>query len=455
MASDLNDLIEIPRETLEIELKKWLDLSEPVVRANIARHLAALANYGGGYLVFGFEDDLTREQKRPRSLDSYNRDTFTAIIKRYLTPTFQCEVLIVLAGNGEEFPVIRVPGHGRVPIAAKADGPKNDKGRIQGIVAGTYYIRKPGPESAPIIGAEEWGPLIRRCVLNDRDSLLSDIAGLVQAPAKVVLAAEQQLVHWHRGGEERFLQLLSQAKELRWPVPLEDNRYQLSYLISVRDDEILPENSLRQVLEEVNNEVRNTVWTGWSMFYPFSQPAITPAFHPERLDGTGADVLEANLMGDENFDTSLPDFWRVATDGRATLVRAYREDRDRSVKDLGRAAGTWLSPETVIRETAELVTHARLLARRFETATQVSFRCTWIGLKEREFADFDPSIYWSPGRIAKANQRTTEGEWTTAQLAAAWPTIVAELGCPILRLFGFTDCSPAFVEGMAPKFVKL
>ena len=149
MASDLNDLIEIPRETLEIELKKWLDLSEPVVRANIARHLAALANYGGGYLVFGFEDDLTREQKRPPSLDSYNRDTFTAIIKRYLTPTFQCEVLIVLAGNGEEFPVIRVPGHGRVPISAKADGPNNDKGRIQGIVAGTYYIRK-GATTTPV-----------------------------------------------------------------------------------------------------------------------------------------------------------------------------------------------------------------------------------------------------------------------------------------------------------------
>ena len=67
MASDLNDLIEIPRETLEIELKKWLDLSEPVVRANIARHLAALANYGGGYLVFGFEDDLKRRCKRARS----------------------------------------------------------------------------------------------------------------------------------------------------------------------------------------------------------------------------------------------------------------------------------------------------------------------------------------------------------------------------------------------------
>ncbi len=74
IASDLNDLIEYPRETLEIELKGWLDLSEPIVRANIARHFAALANHGGGYLVFGFKDDLSRDQERPSSLDSYNRD---------------------------------------------------------------------------------------------------------------------------------------------------------------------------------------------------------------------------------------------------------------------------------------------------------------------------------------------------------------------------------------------
>ena len=167
------------------------------------------------------------------------------------------------------------------------------------------------------------------------------------------------------------------------------------------------------------------------------------------------DVLEANLMGDGNFDTSLPDFWRVSPDGRATLVRVYREDRERNVRDLQRAAGTWLSPETVIRETTELITHARLLARRFESATQISFRCTWVGLKQREFSEFNSSVAWSPGRIAKANQRTVEGEWSTAQLAANWATIVADLGCPILRLFGFTECGTPFVEGMKSKFIKL
>jgi predicted HTH transcriptional regulator len=30
---------------------------DPVAQANVARHLAALANHGGGYLLFGFRDN--------------------------------------------------------------------------------------------------------------------------------------------------------------------------------------------------------------------------------------------------------------------------------------------------------------------------------------------------------------------------------------------------------------
>ena len=232
MDDDLKDLIENPRETERIELKEWVDLGDPIQKANLARHLGALANHGGGYLIFGFKDDLTHDENRPSSLEKYNRDVFTAIVKRYLTPSFQCEVSLVPHNSGNKFPVIRAPSHGNVPIAAKADGPQDDRRKPQGIDIGKYYIRKPGPESAPIVGAEEWRPLIRRCVLNDQDQLLTDIARLVQTPGTPAPAARQRLKQWHQEGERRFLQLLSQAKEPYWPVPINENRCQLSYLIS-------------------------------------------------------------------------------------------------------------------------------------------------------------------------------------------------------------------------------
>ena len=68
------------------------------------------------------------------------------------------------------------------------------------------------------------------------------------------------------------------------------------------------------------------------------------------------------------------------------------------------------------------------------------------------------SILQSIGRpiyIAGSEQRTTKGEWKVAKLGAARSSVVAELSCPILRLFRFYQCNQAFVEDMAPKFVKL
>lgn len=83
-------------------------------------------------------------------------------------------------------------------------------------------------------------------------------------------------------------------------------------------------------------------------------------------------MLESNFIDDGEFDTSLTDDWRYGADSRATILWAHREDRARSVEQEALAVGSWLSPETVIRETAALVTHARIMAER-SGATQIAF----------------------------------------------------------------------------------
>jgi len=43
-----------PRESLDLEAKRWLDLNDVESQGNIAKALIALENHGGGYLVVGF-----------------------------------------------------------------------------------------------------------------------------------------------------------------------------------------------------------------------------------------------------------------------------------------------------------------------------------------------------------------------------------------------------------------
>jgi hypothetical protein len=48
--SGLSDLIAGANENLGVEFKAWMDTGEAEHRAKLARHIAALANHGGGYL---------------------------------------------------------------------------------------------------------------------------------------------------------------------------------------------------------------------------------------------------------------------------------------------------------------------------------------------------------------------------------------------------------------------
>ena len=459
MEHELRDLIDNPRETLGIEVKSWIDLKDPVTRAKIARHLAALANHGGGYIVFGFDDKLRPFANTSSSIREYNQDSFSAIIKRYLTPSFQCEVQAIENSFGQEFIVIRIPSHQGVPIVTKRDGPSGKNHKPIGIRSATYYIRKPGPESAEILDPEEWSPLIRRCVLSDRESLLRDFLVLVRPDMSQTNEASDRLDRWHSNGRERYGSLVrrfEQSNTHPWTIPIRDNCYQLSYLVSTENGDAISVDSLSDVLQNVNSGVRDFVQSGWSMFYQFHGTEIQPAFHPRNQDGTGGEVLEANLLGDtsRNKFTGLPDYWRVSPDGYATLIRPYLEDRKDICDHNGRNPGTWLCLNSIAREVTEIVTHARLLARNFNSARTVHFKCTWVGLENRQLGAFDQIVQFQlpPNLIAKANRRTTEGKWSISQLDVDWHTVVFELVCPVLRLFGFTGCSPKWIESISRRF---
>src|SRR6185369_4556991 len=98
--TDLQDRVDNPQETLEVELKRWLNLKDKLVRAKIARHICAIANHGGGYIVFGFNDDGSPDLSGP-NYDHYSTDEFSGIAKAYLSPPPQCAARVVTSTAGQ------------------------------------------------------------------------------------------------------------------------------------------------------------------------------------------------------------------------------------------------------------------------------------------------------------------------------------------------------------------
>jgi Putative DNA-binding domain len=453
---DLRDLVDQPKETLSIEIKSNLDLSTIEHRADLARQICALANHGGGYIVFGFSDNLLPVPIAGDVHSLYGRDAISSIVATFLTPALLCDVAYVTSSNGLVHPVVSVPGHGTVPVCAKKNGPNGPKGRPEGIEAPFVYIRvvgPNGPESAKISRPEDWEKLIRRCVIADRTVLLGMIENLMLPLGARAGSAPEPLKRWHDAARRRFLTLVDKTPP-QWPTSLVANHFALSYMINCSTPERLQASSMIEALQSANAQTRQLVSTGWSMFYPFNRAEIAPYFVTDEASGQGeGDILEASLLGAELLEGTLPDFWRVSVDGKASLLRAYREDRVRQ-QQFGLAPGERFSPFLLVREIAELCRHARAMAERFPSVTSVAFRCEWFGLKGRQIADSDADI--SKQRIARTEKRSFSNVWPIADLSARWPVIVSEVSSAVTRLFDAElEMTPEWIQSVESKFRSL
>lgn len=448
--SELQELIDNPNETLNFEYKEWLDLVDSnEARADMARHIAALSNYGGGVIVFGFTDKLQLAGANPYPKVIYDRDLIAGITKKYLEPTFQCDVFMIGSRAGSDHPVIVVPSHGLVPICAKSGGPLIN-GKSKGISQGVYYTRKAGPESAAILTAAEWAPVIRRCAMHERTAILGAIDAALRSSTTSTASKAETLKIWHDAAHAVFLR---DIKKTNAPPRLSERHYQFSYAIERSDGQRIDQNNLETVLQQVNREVHDLVNTGWSMFYIFTRPAIEPFFNTDAASGQEEqDFLECALMHDTDPRQRNMDMWRVSVDGQATLIRDYREDDIELNQRLSRVSGSWFSPRRMVCSLAELVRHARGLSERFDMPTTVSFRCEWYGLAGRGLFDL-PSSNWSDHRVGRSDHRVVTGVWPVGTLADGWVDIVARLSAPVARLFTIEKLiTPEWIAAQEPKW---
>ena len=419
-------LIVDPNEDLGTEYKAKVNLETTLGRAKLAKHLAALANHGGGYLVVGFDDDLKPEHPRPALP---NRDDISRVVKTYLDPPFQCDVREVSDAAGLLYAVISIPSHGATPVCCRADGPQDEKGRVQGVSCGAYYIRKPGPESAPITSPSEWAPLIRRCVSTERSSILGAIELALGGGQASISAPSLQttLDLWDSAAASAY------AKDVETHRPgdkVATAHYRFSYAIETTGD--LPRlDDLPEMMRRVGLELDREIYTGWGMFHVFPGP-LAPHFKTDlNFDDGNVEFLEMNMV-EVPSQVGMTDVWRVSGTGLACIHRGYIEDTHwwKQVPP-----GTAFSPNQMAMNIAELVRHASLLAREFGSANQVHFRCEWRGLSGRSLQDF--SYPWMlEGHPATTDVRKSRAAATIGALETNWTEVAAELAGPVARAFG-------------------
>lgn len=306
------DLLVDPREEVHREIKSWLDLSDNGDCANLAKAMLALANSDGGQILIGYQEvgeSWEPESTRPFSNDHYEQDTVNGIVEKFADPQFHCDVFHVEhPESGDLFPIIDVPGGHTVPIRAQRGGPNG-----RHVTHNEYYIRRPGPESAPPKTGREWDELIRRCVSASKNDLLNRmrtvLTGFEQGPTAEETDPIEKLTSWTDNVLEEWQEKVEDEYD-----SIEGSLYQHGYWVfsySIEGDfETLSLSDFLELLREVKGH--ETGWPAWLI----SEDHVYPH----------GDLIESWLIGNTFNDPAHADFWRASPEGNMFLLRGYQED---------------------------------------------------------------------------------------------------------------------------------
>lgn len=434
--SDLSDLIAGANENLGVEFKAWMDTTDPEHRAKLARHIAALANHGGGYLVFGI-DDKTRKPLGATDLppSSFGQDAISAIVKRYLEPRLQ----VLLQGaefEGVTYPVVVVPSHGARPVVAIADGPQGANGRPVGISQGTVYVRAAGPESVPIRSSDDWNTLLERCLSHRADLLGSilrqSIGGRSQPDSRVLelLVAAVTETAADFTAQTRSLTERTDAKYHAQILQAGENYSAMGYALVDADGDPISIESPRTLNDRVSVAMHQYAYYGWGSFLPLSVPERAPQVRMSTLGGRETTYLEGMRVENTGLISSAFDYWRIYECGIAVSVESLRDNWSREGQP---SPPKHLTPLWILVAIHSLLAHARLMGQELPGVAQVIVRMDWRGLSDR-------MLMWDNFRVVASTPyrddrfaRTIPLQW--AELRDDYFGALRRVALPFMNLF--------------------
>ena len=420
---ELQSLVGEPREDLAAEYKSWLDLTMTEHKAVLAKAAIALANHGGGFIVFGFEDRGPEliAVARPVTIPEVSQDGVNAAIQRFATPEFHCEVHNILHPVTQAIhPVIVVPGNMTEPVMSKRD--------CVGVIAqNRCYIRKPGPRSEEPQTAEEWRTLLRRCVLAGREDMLEAIRSIVSGrvdPTPLPSNARDELHDFCEAARTRWVELtavLPDGAPGRFP----HGFYEMGFsLVGAQPARNLVE--LQARLEEA----QRLKLTGWSVFLNMTTPEWSPYPHGQFVEAWVGRPASRQRHFE---DAAYSDFWRASRDGKLYTIRGYKEDslRDRITP------GSAIDITLPVWRVGEGVLFAARLAEVFDDVEAIALECRFTGLDGRYLTSLNHDRTVFDQRFSRTSEVTLTGLATLHQIRDNLAEVMHQLLAPLYERFDF------------------
>ena len=423
----LVSLLTRPREDLEAEYKRWLDLNDVEHKANIAKAAIALENHGGGYIVIGFEEagQYLESVSKPPEIGEITQDLVNGAIQRFAEPQFHCELHFTKHPSTQvTHPIIVVPGQVSVPVMSR-------RTREKVIDQNQFYIRKPGPKSEPPRTASEWNALIRRCTLADKNDLLNSIRSIVNGvhePMSATATASSALEAFVDEAKSRWESLVDSTDETI------DARFPLGhYQVATRLIGAQPLSTLNDVQKKLQLS-RQVKFTGWPPFIDFE--------HVEHKSRSRHDSVEnwlgRNILSTNGMRVAECDYWQADLNGNLYTISGYIEDEEQARRKMTHGtARKLIYGDLIVSRVAERLLFAKRYAETFDNVESLAIYCRFTGIDGRSLEDYKAP--WQRRSVATEADCDVYGEFRIEEVESNLADMMGVLLKKFFEKFDFFE----------------
>jgi hypothetical protein len=427
------------QESFDTELKPWIDPTNDVGKAVIAKACMALYNVDGGFLIIGIADDgsCLNDRIPPSVRKRYHVDVIHEIVTKFSSNAFQIQVHFV-ERDGHPRVIIEVPSGVKTPVFCRNDLPKKDMSRNKAgslLRVSDIYVRTllaNGRVSSARAGAPDWTRMMEIC-FNNREADIGafarrqlsglDTAKLIEA-IQTVLATVTPLKPTERLNaymDEMYLRFVKSRDEHKSRPPQTGTRESAAIILG---DFLHPELS-REYMMRFLQVPRYSGWPPW-----FDLMNADSALGHLTYDSRGLESFEYVTQMFPSLD-----FSRMDASGAFYYVEALRDDMQKQV-----APGKYLEFVIETARVTEIFAVCLAFAKEFcgaDSSNDLAFAFRWRGLRGRQL-----STWANPARMLRSRDVAEQDEIVTyATMPVAMPSSAIGLHVEgvvksLFRLFG-------------------
>jgi len=448
----IDTLIAAPSESLNVELKRWIDPTTARGIAKIAIGCIALRNRNGGFLVIGIDDTtMLPDENRPEGdvTQLFHPDRIQQIVSQFASTLFEVKVRFAQR-DGLLFPVIAVDEGVRIPVAAKRELLDAGKHLIRQDAVYFRTLKANGVVSSSAATHGDWTDILDVCFenreadigrflrrhLGPHTPMLEELGqpkkqntplqraqtALLTGDRKRIAALDSEEF---RGSAQRYKELGAWTVALAFDPPLSATDTDRSFMRTIG--------------------WANPQYTGWPVWL---DAASMPAEYQPRKKAGGWETV---ILNRDNFVAEHAEFQWVHAKGEFYLWRVYQDDLTEKVEP-----GTALDFGLLIYRFAEAIAVGLAFAKALNIAdAELCFAFRADKLSGRVARGWANPERYLPVR-GKAYDDAVEG-YTVLPADTAVSAIapyVQQAVAPIAGAFGGPELSAEMVEPFVQRLVS-